>query len=142
MRRSIAATTITAVFLSLPMQAAHADKQCSWSSPGLTREEAYRSFAKSCNTQATKRTCAKDFERAEHEICKMTRSGQRLKPAPPCNYAELGVTREKARQTYFSGCETAPPDKRKACKAAWFTHEDEICQMIKQAVDSVLGVQR
>jgi len=141
MRGSLASLAIIASLLATPTGASQAEEPCKWSSPGLTREEAYRSFAKSC-TSETRETCADDFKRAEQEICKMTRSGQPFSPAPPCNYAELGVSREQARQTYLAGCETAPPDKREPCKAAWLTHENEICQMIKQAGDRVLGVQR
>ena len=72
----------------------------------------------------------------------MTRSGRRLKSAPPCNWAEVGVSREEGRRAYLAGCETAPPDKREPCKAAWQTHENEICQRIKQAGDRLLGFPR
>jgi len=143
--RAVASSSFTRLLplllvpLSLP---SFAEQPCSWSSPGLTREEAYRSFAQSCTTPESRRTCEADFRRAEQEICRMTRSGQPLKPAPPCNWAELGVTREQGRQAYLAGCETAPPDKRAACKAAWHTHENEICQMTKEAGDRVLGPAR
>ena len=142
MRNWIHGLIAGAVLLIVSMFAVHAATPCSWSSPGLTREEAYRSFSKSCSTPEARRSCQAEFKRAEQEVCKMTRSGQRLKPAPPCNYAEIGVTREQARQTYFSGCETAPPAKREPCKAAWYTHEDEICQMIRewQVRDNLVGL--
>lgn len=112
---------------------AEADAQIAcWSEPGITREEAWRSFHESCVGRELS-ACQADFLRTEEQICRVTRTGHKAAGSGGCDWAAIGVTEAQGRAAYLRGCDTAPPDKREACRAAWNTHRAEICRRILEA---------
>lgn len=106
---------------------------CNWSAPGLTRDEAWKSFQTSCTTPQAKSACLSNFLRSEDAICKATRRGAQPRSTATCDFSDFGMTREQAKQSFLTGCESAPtPAKRQECRSAWDTRETEICQRLRE----------